>query len=108
MQKKGSAVAQVPISPIVDKFSPVVIPRNSPNPNAAKLYLRWLLTQEGIVLADKVRFKGNPLPGAGTAQAKAVEQLGIKVIVVPGWGIDLNKYQTLYSQVLGFTAKKAK
>lgn len=108
MQTKGSPVAQVPISPIVDKFSPVVIPRNGPNPNAAKLYLRWLMTPEGMALADKVRFKGNPLPGAGTAQAKAVEQLGIKVLVVPGWEVDLNKYQTLYSQVLGFTADKAK
>lgn len=101
MQSKGTPVAWMPISPIVDRFAPYVIARDAPHPNAAKLYVRWLMSPEGQSLVDKVRKKGNPLPGSGTIQAKAVEQLGIKVTVVQHWGLDFKRLEDIYRKAAG-------
>jgi len=102
MQAQGQPVAWGPISPIVDKFTPYIIVRDAPHPNAAKLYMRWLMSAEGQSLVDKIRQKGNPMPGAGTTPSKALEQLGVKILVVPLWETDFDGLQERYRKALGF------
>lgn len=103
MQSQGQPVAWAPLSPIIDKFSPYVILRDAPHPNAAKLYMRWLMSAEGQSMVDKIRQKGNPMPGTGTSQSKALEQLGVKVLVVPLWEIDFDALQDRYRKAVGFS-----
>jgi len=102
-QAKGNPIGFAPISPIVDKFAPFALLQDAPHPNAGKLFLRWLMSPEGQLLLDKVRHKGNPLPGSGTAQSKTLEPLGIKVLVVPAWEVDAKGLQEIYQQAIGYT-----
>jgi len=102
LQSRQTPIAFAPISPAVDKITPMVIIRDAPHPHAAKLYLRWLMSSEGQSLIDKIRQKGNPLPGSGTEQSKTIEKLGIKLLVVRSWETDVEGLQRLYQKAIGF------
>ena len=58
----------VPISP----GSFLYIPRGATNPNAAKLWVVWLLSEEGQLLLDKVHGSGSPV-FEGTQAAKIIK-----------------------------------
>jgi iron(III) transport system substrate-binding protein len=103
LQKKGLPIAIAPISPLVSKFAPHVLVNDAPHPNAGKLYLRWLMSPEGQIMTDEVRLKGNPIPGSGTIQAKAIEKLGVKLLVAPAWEEDIKGIQKRYRKAIGFT-----
>ena len=77
--------------------------RDAPHPNAAKLYMRWLLSAEGKSLVEKIRKKGDPLPGSGSIQSKKIEQMGLKVLVVPVWELDFKRLENVYQNAIGFT-----
>lgn len=105
---KGAPVDFVPLDPAIDKLSPWVIMREAPHPNAAKLFLRWCVSPEGQQVVDKVRNKGNPLPGFKTTQSKAIEKMGLKVTALAGWEVeagDLLDLEILYSDALGLKRK---
>jgi iron(III) transport system substrate-binding protein len=109
LQQAGKLpIAFAPINPAVCQFPPNLIVRDSPHPNAAKLLLRWLMTPEGISLMDKIRKKGNPLPGYGTAQSRALEQMGMKVSIVPAWGEDIKGITDRYLKAIDFRKDKLK
>ena len=101
LQEKGIPIAFAPIGPLVGKFAPHVIVRDAPHPNSAKLFMRWLMSAEGRTLMDKVRKKGNPLPGSGTAQSKAVEQLGVQLIIAPV-GLEIQGVQERFRKAVGY------
>ena len=102
LQSRGQSMDFAPISPMADKFAPYVVVKNAPHPNAAKLFIRWLMGSEGQSMVDKVRKKGNPMPGSGTVQSKALEKLGIRVVMVPAWGLDYKSLQDTYQEAVGF------
>jgi hypothetical protein len=46
--------------------------------------------------------KGNPMPGTGTLQSKAIEKLGVKILVAPV-GLDIKDDQERYRKVIGYS-----
>ena len=107
-KEDGLPVAWAPIGPVVSQFNPHVLIRDAPHPNGAKLFLRWLMTAEGLSLVDKVRQKGSPLPGAGTAQSKALEQTGVKLLVAPIEEGDILSVQKRLQEAIGYSKGKLK
>ncbi len=107
MQEKGAPVAFAPISPaITGGTSPVIILKTGQHPNAAKLFLRWMMSPEGISFTDKIQKKSNPLPGSGTVQSKAIEKLGIQIFSATGWAFENQaRLAELYGQAIGFKKK---
>lgn len=103
LQRKGLPLAIAPINPLVSKFAPHVLVNDAPHPNAGRLFMRWLMSSEGQILTDKIRLKGNPIPGSGTIQAKAIEELGVKLLVAPAWEEDIKGIQKRYREAIGFT-----
>ena len=68
------------------------------------MILNFKLTRRSpLNLVLKIRKKGNPLPGSGTLQSKAIEQMGIKVLTVPHWEVDYKRLEQLYGKAVGFT-----
>jgi iron(III) transport system substrate-binding protein len=102
LQQKGVPINFAPISPVIDKFAPHVLVKDAPHPNAARLFMHWLMSEEGRMMMDKVRMKGNPLPGTGTLQSKAIEKLGVKILVAPV-GLDIKDDQERYRKVIGYS-----
>ncbi len=104
---KGQPIGFVPISPAGhNAISPHAIPKTAPHPNAAKLFLRWDLSPEGQALVESVRFKGNPSPGSGTAQAKILEKYGVKVFSHTEWvATNEERLKGLYQEAGGFLKK---
>jgi iron(III) transport system substrate-binding protein len=101
LQEKGVPINFAPISPVIDKFNPIVLVKDAPHPNAARLFVRWLMTDEGRMLMDTVRKKGNPLPGTGTSQSKAIEKLGVKLLVST-IGEEFEGTQERYRKAIGY------
>lgn len=107
MSNQGQPVGLVPISPIgYNPLNVTCIPKTAPHPNAAKLFIRWWMSPEGQALNDKIRFKGNPLPGSGTSQSKILEKYGIKVFTLTEWVNDNeDRLGKLYQDASGFAKK---
>lgn len=108
MKLEGAPVEWAPISPAINKLSPWAVMREGPHPNAAKLFLRYCISPEGQQLVDKIRNKGNPLPGSQTSQSKAIEKMGLEIVSLPGWEIEpkeMMELDVLYSDALGYKRK---
>ena len=107
LQGKGAPVDQLPISPAVHKgVNATGIPKMSRHPNAAKLFLRWWMSPEGQLLNDKIRFKGNPLPGSGTGQANILAKHKVQLFSSDEWAIDNEERLTdLYTEAIGLSSK---
>ncbi len=103
LKLKGAPVEWLPVNPTPDKLSAFVVMRYAPHPNAAKLFMRWLMTAEGQMCVDKVYLKGNPLPGSGTIQSKTVEKYGLEVIPVSVWEMaqDFGRLEKIYCEAVG-------
>jgi iron(III) transport system substrate-binding protein len=108
LQKKGLPIAMAPINPVVSQFNPHILVKHSPHPNAARLFLRWLMTADGQKLVDDIREKGSPMPGSGTSQAIAIEKAGLKLEVFQEWRKDLTPIEKRYQQAVGYKGKKKK
>ena len=50
MKKKGASVEWVALEPIYERYRPMAIASTAPHPNAAKLFINWLYSQEGMQL----------------------------------------------------------
>lgn len=80
--------------------------REAPHPNAAKLFLRWWMTPEGQLFTDKLRLKGNPMPGSQTSQSKTIEKMGVEIYSCPVWEVESIKgLEELYGQAVGLKKK---
>lgn len=78
------------------------VPNSAPHPNAGRLFMAWFVGPEGTRIMDDERFKGNPLPGSGTAPSKMLEELQMKVRVTPvEYEQNYKKYQTKYQEAIG-------
>lgn len=82
------------------------VPSKAPHPNAARLYLYWLNTPEGLQLRDSLRFRSDPRPGTGTGPAKYLEERKMTLKVPPQdkWAelnVQAGPLQRKYQQVLG-------
>ena len=103
---KGSPIAWIPL-PAAGRLAPSIIPRYAPHPNAARLLMRWWIGPEGQSFIDKVRGKGNPLPGAGTSQSRVLQELGITdVFMAKSWTMDVEGLRKTYEEAVGFSSKK--
>jgi iron(III) transport system substrate-binding protein len=105
--EKGQPIALVPITPAGhNAISPICIPKSAPHPNAAKLFVRWWISPEGQLVSDKVRFKGNPMPGSGTSQSIMLEKQKVKVFSTTEWTSDNEeRLVNLYQEAVGFAKK---
>jgi ABC-type Fe3+ transport system substrate-binding protein len=82
MKEKGAPVEFAPLDKvIISGVSPYIIPKDAPHPNAARLFLRWMMGPEGAKLIEQVRHKGNPMPGSGTTASKYLEELGSTPVI---------------------------
>jgi iron(III) transport system substrate-binding protein len=106
LQKQALPIANAPIGPVVSIFSPHVVVRTVPHPNATRLFLRWLMSAEGQMLVDTVRDKGNPAAGSGSVQSVAIEKLGVKLVIAPPWTHDYMATLKRYQQAIGFSKGK--
>ncbi len=110
LQDKGAPVGYIPLSPAShNAASPHSIPKTAPHPNAAKLFFRWWMTSEGQAVNDKVRYRGSPLPGSGTAQAKFLEKHNVKICSASIWVIEnQDRLEKLYQDAIGYGPQKLK
>ncbi len=70
LKRKGSPVEYLYLSPVAVLIRGVAIPKAAPHPNAAKLFLGWLLSPEGLEALDKLGV-GTVAPGTAAAEAVA-------------------------------------
>jgi iron(III) transport system substrate-binding protein len=58
----------------------VLVPvKNSPHPNAARLFAAWMAT-EGLLIEQEADFSGRAWPGSNWEMAKVLEKSGVKVV----------------------------
>ena len=74
-QAKGAPVAWARISPISITGSSFTLQKRAAHPNAARLFLEWQFSPQGLAVYEKVTGKGAASPGSGTMLAKALEGL---------------------------------
>jgi iron(III) transport system substrate-binding protein len=78
------------------------VPEKAPHPNAGRIFLYFLNSPEGIALIDRLRFKGNPLPGANTGPSKYLEERKMNVKIAPAEiELEYAKYERKYAAALG-------
>lgn len=75
---KGAPVDWVKANPLTSGGPDYVALNNSPNPNAAQLFLEWQFSPDGLVAYEKATAKGDVSPGSQTQLAKLL--VGQKVI----------------------------
>jgi iron(III) transport system substrate-binding protein len=76
-QQEKLPVDWVRTSPVIVTTSAYVLEKKAPHPNAARLFLEWILSPKGLVTSENVTAKGAVFPGAGTRQSKLVEGLDL-------------------------------
>ena len=77
-QKKGVSVDWVRASPIMLSGPNIIMVKKAPHPNAARLFLEWLLSPQGLAAYEKVTFFGVAFPGTGTQVSKLLQ--GLKLL----------------------------
>ena len=75
LQEKGAPIEWVRAGPLVFAGAAAVMSARAPNPNAAYLWLDWLLSAEGSKASEEIESKGNPFPGSGSQQSQAIKGL---------------------------------
>ena len=74
-KKKGAPVEWIRADPVVVLGPSTAFMKHSPHPNAARLFLEWHFSPQGVLALDKVTGSGAAYPGSGTQQSKALEGL---------------------------------
>jgi iron(III) transport system substrate-binding protein len=75
LQEKGAPIEWVRAGPLVFAGAAATMSARAPNPNAAYLWLDWLLSAEGSKASEEIESKGNPFPGSGSQQSEAIKGL---------------------------------
>ena len=77
-QKREKApVAYCRANPVPVPGSSYVLARKAPHPNAARLFLEWFLSPQGLSTIEKEMGKSAIFPGSGTQQAKILEGMDL-------------------------------
>ena len=103
-KEKGAPVEWARVKPVPITGSSFSFQKNAPHPNAAKLFLEWQFSPQGLVTFEAMIGKGAAFPGSGTRVAKALEGLplvirteeGEKKAIEMGW-------DKKFSNILGVT-----
>ena len=74
-QKKGAPVEFSRVNTVVVSGGTIGQINAAPHPNAAKLFLEWLLSPQGLIIYEDITGQGAVYPGASTRQAKLVAGL---------------------------------
>lgn len=72
-QKKGAPVNWCKVNPIPVPGSYYLLAKKGEHPNAARLFLEWFLSPQGLAACEGITGKGAAFHGAGTRQANALE-----------------------------------
>ncbi len=75
MKDKGAPVDWVKVKPVVITGSALSMVKKAPHPNAARLFIEWLFSPQGLTLYEKITGFGSAYPGSGTRLSKALEGL---------------------------------
>ena len=74
-QKKGAPVEWVRTSPVPITGQAFTLMKKAPHPNAARLFIEWQFSSQGLKVYEATTQQGAIFPGAGTRQAQLVEGL---------------------------------
>lgn len=76
-QNKGVPIEWVRVNPIPVSGSAFTLLKKAPHPSAARLFLEWMLSPQGLVVYENATKLGAAFPGAGTRVAKTLEGMTI-------------------------------
>ena len=82
-RKTGAPIDWIPMEPIGGNIAGRAIPKGAPRPNAAVLYVAWLVSPEGQKVYEDTEGRALPYDGLGTEMSK---MLAGKKLAVLGWG----------------------
>lgn len=106
--KKGAPLAFVPLKPMYGSVRSFAIPKNSPHPNAAKLFAHWMTTTEGSIEYANLLGKFPYDPTAENAQpVKVAKKYGmtrdiVNRIPTDAWNkSETEKSAAFYYKLLG-------
>ena len=101
---KGAPVEWIRVNPVVVGGTGFIMSAGAPHPNAARLFLEWVFSPQGLVTYDKITAGGSAFPGMGTRQSKAVEglKLSVKTEEVVLKAVELG-LEDKYAKILGIT-----
>jgi iron(III) transport system substrate-binding protein len=77
-QDKGAPVEWSRVNPVIVTGPSVTLRKGAPDPNAARLFLEWMFSPQGLLIYDKITSQGVALHGSGTRLAKALD--GLKIV----------------------------
>jgi iron(III) transport system substrate-binding protein len=80
MRDAGAPIAATAISPIVANSLGLVVVKGTPYPNAAKLWIAWLMTSEARKLLDELGYFGLAKPCKASRQAQLLCDNNIRVV----------------------------
>ncbi len=103
-RQKGAPVDWIKVRPVPITGSSFTFQKNAPHPNAARLFLEWQFSPQGLVTFESILGKGAAFPGSGTRVAKALEGLPLAIRteegVIKAGEMDLEKK---FADILGVT-----
>ena len=70
---KGAPVDWCRVNPIILSGPNIFMPVNGPHPNAARLFLEWYLSPEGLRVHERVTGLGSAMPGSGSKLSEVVK-----------------------------------
>jgi iron(III) transport system substrate-binding protein len=80
--RKGAPVKWIKLEPVIQAINPIGIVKNAPHPNAAKLLVEFILSEEGQTIMQKALYiPANPAVPAAEPTLKP-EQGGFKTTVI--------------------------
>ena len=74
---KGAPVQWSRVSPVLVTGPSLTLSKRAPHPNAAKLFIEWLFSPQGLLKYDEITYFGAAFPGSGTRLSKALEGLSL-------------------------------
>ena len=61
------------VNPVLITGPPITLQKNAKHSNAAKLFIEWLFSPQGLELYEDATGRGAPFPGSGTRLSKVLE-----------------------------------
>jgi ABC-type Fe3+ transport system substrate-binding protein len=103
-QEKGAPVDWCRVSPLPVTGGTYLLMKKAPHPNAARLFIEWQFSPQGLATYEKLTGYGNAYPGSGTRLAKTLGGISTvyrnEEIVIKVAEMHLDEK---YSQILGIT-----
>ena len=78
-KEKNAPVEWARVSPLSISGPSITLQKKAPHPNAARLFLEWLLSPQGLLLYEEKTRSGAAFPGTGTKTSKLVEGMPLVV-----------------------------